>query len=156
MSGETLREASARLSVVPTLQRRGAPLADTGLQRATVERVALDDPLSGNFDRHLEVAGIFPLRSTGIEIFQINVGRVCNQTCAHCHVDAGPDRVEDMSLETAELCMRVLERTAIPTVDITGGAPELSQSFRYLVSESRRLGRRVLDRCNLTVLLTPR
>ena len=95
-------------------------------------------------------------RAAKIEIFQINVGRVCNQTCSHCHVDAGPDRTEDMTLETARACMRVLERTDIPTVDITGGAPELSRSFRYLVEESRRLGRHVIDRCNLTILLAPR
>lgn len=148
--------ASARLGTLPTLKRRGAPLASSAAQRALVAGLELDDPLGGDFDRHLERAGLFPLHATGIEVFQLNVGRVCNQTCAHCHVDAGPDRTEDMRLETAELCMRVLARTSIPTVDITGGAPELSRSFRYLVQESRRLGRHVIDRCNLTVLLAPR
>jgi radical SAM/Cys-rich protein len=88
-------------------------------------------------------------------VFQINVGKLCNQTCRHCHVDAGPDRVESMSRETAELCMAALARTEIPVVDITGGAPELNPSFRWLVEESRRLGRRVIDRCNLSVLLVP-
>ena len=151
----------ARVKVLPTLHRRGVPLADSALQRETLARLELGGsaaaagpaPLDGDFDRHLARAGLHPLTATGIEVFQINVGRVCNQTCAHCHVDAGPDRVEDMSPETAELCMRVLATTDIPTVDITGGAPELSRVFRYLVREARRLGRRVMDRCNLTILL---
>ena len=144
------------LKVLPTLARRAAPLSDTRVQRSTLDEVRVVDPLGGDFDRHLERENLFPLRATGIEILQLNLGRVCNQTCAHCHVDAGPDRDEDMRLETAELCMRVLAASAIPTVDITGGAPEMSASFRYVVEESRRLGRKVLDRCNLTILLAKR
>ncbi|HEX6884967.1 MAG TPA: arsenosugar biosynthesis radical SAM (seleno)protein ArsS [Planctomycetota bacterium] len=144
------------LQVLPTLQRRQAPLADAARQRATVAAVPLADPLGGDFDRHLERAGLHPLTAAGIEVLQLNLGRVCNQTCAHCHVDAGPDRVEDMSVETAEACLRILAASAIPTVDITGGAPEMSRVFRRVVTEARRLGRRVLDRCNLTILLAKR
>jgi len=107
------------------------------------------------FHERMGDAGLHPLRSTGIRVFQINVGRICNQTCAHCHVDAGPDRRESMTRETAELCMGALERTDIPTVDITGGAPELSPVFRRLVERATALGRHVSDRCNLTVLLLP-
>jgi radical SAM/Cys-rich protein len=107
------------------------------------------------FDHSLETSGLFPLTATGIQVFQINVGKLCNQTCHHCHVDAGPDRTEIMTRETAELCIAALARTAIPTVDITGGAPELNPNFRYLVTESKRLGRHVMDRCNLSVLLLP-
>jgi radical SAM/Cys-rich protein len=88
-------------------------------------------------------------------VFQINVGKLCNQTCGHCHVDAGPDRREVMSPETAKLCLAALARTEIPTVDITGGAPELCPSFRRLVEGAHALGRHVIDRCNLTVLLLP-
>jgi len=98
-------------------------------------------------------AGFFPLAATGITVFQINVGKLCNQTCHHCHVDAGPDRKEIMTRETAELCIRALAQTEIPTVDITGGAPELNPNFRWLVEQARALGRHVIDRCNLTVLL---
>jgi radical SAM/Cys-rich protein len=137
------------------LARRGLPLAHPAVQRALIERV----PLRGErteFAAALSAAGLGPLRATGIEVLQINVGRVCNQTCRHCHVDAGPDRVEQMTRETAELCLRVLAATSIPTVDITGGAPELNLNFEYLVAESRRLGRHVIDRCNLTVLAAPR
>jgi radical SAM/Cys-rich protein len=107
------------------------------------------------FGRKMAGAGLEPLVAAGIAVLQINVGKLCNQTCAHCHVDAGPDRKEIMSRETAEQCIRALARTDIATVDITGGAPELNPSFRWLVSEARRLGRHVIDRCNLTVLLLP-
>lgn len=107
------------------------------------------------FETKLDQAGLYPLHATGITILQINVGKLCNQACRHCHVDAGPDRTETMSLETAEHCMRALGKTDIPTVDITGGAPELNPHFRWLVKQSRRLGRHVMDRCNLSVLLLP-
>jgi radical SAM/Cys-rich protein len=88
-------------------------------------------------------------------VLQLNLGKVCNQTCTHCHVDAGPDRRESMSRETAELCLRVLEDSDIPTLDLTGGAPELNPQFRFLVREARRLARRVIDRSNLTILTVP-
>ena len=107
------------------------------------------------FETRLDQDGLFPLRATGMTVFQINVGKLCNQTCKHCHVDAGPDRTESMSRETAELCMQALAKTDIPTVDITGGAPELNPNFRWLVEQVRGLGRHVLDRCNLSVLLIP-
>ncbi|MCZ6596840.1 MAG: arsenosugar biosynthesis radical SAM protein ArsS [Planctomycetota bacterium] len=148
-----LQAASKRLKVVPTLKRRGAELSDPKVQMETLRRIPIDDLHDGDFDRHLAGAGLHPLTATGIDVFQINVGRQCNQTCQHCHVDAGPDRTESMTRETAEACMRVLARTDIPTVDITGGAPEMCPQFRTLVEESRRLGRHVMDRCNLTILL---
>ena len=141
---------------MPTLVERGSALAAGPAQLALLDRVLLRDELGGEFDRHLAVAGLRPLRATGIEVLQINVGKVCNQTCAHCHVDAGPTRPEVMSRETAEQCMRALARTSIPVVDVTGGAPELCPSFEYLVRESKRLSRHVLDRCNLTVLTLSR
>lgn len=107
------------------------------------------------FGESLRAAGLFPLTATGISVLQINVGKLCNQTCRHCHVEAGPDRKEIMTAETAELCLRMLEKTAIPTFDITGGAPELNPNFRRLVRGARKLGRHVIDRSNLTVLLLP-
>jgi len=103
----------------------------------------------------MQQARLFPLRATGISVFQINVGKLCNQTCKHCHVDAGPERTESMSRDTAELCVQALAKTDIPTVDITGGAPELNPNFRWLVEQARGLGRHVMDRCNLSVLLLP-
>lgn len=105
------------------------------------------------FETRLDQAGLFPLRATGMTVFQINVGKLCNQTCTHCHVGAGPDRTESMSRETAELCVQALAKTDISRVDITGGAPELNPNFRWLVEQARGLGRHIMDRCNLSVLL---
>ncbi len=107
------------------------------------------------FAEALAGCGLHPLRATGIQVLQINVGKLCNQTCKHCHVDAGPDRREQMSRETAERCMQILAASDIGVVDITGGAPELNPNFRYLVETARALGRHVMDRCNLSILLVP-
>jgi radical SAM/Cys-rich protein len=98
-------------------------------------------------------AGHWPLRPATIRTLQINVGKLCNQTCRHCHVDAGPDRPEVMSRETMLQCLRALDAfPMLSTVDVTGGAPELNPGFRWLVGEARARGRRVMDRCNLTIL----
>jgi radical SAM/Cys-rich protein len=125
------------------------PLASS---RHQLDTLARSGPWPG-FDERLARAGLAPLHATGIDIFQVNVGKFCNQTCRHCHVDAGPERTEQMSRETAELCIRALAGTDIPTVDITGGAPELNENFRWLVTQARALGRHVMDRCNLSILL---
>jgi len=151
-ASELLAQAARELVVAG----RRAPAPPAERQRALLAELELRDPLGGDFERHVERSGLRPLCATGIEVLQLNVGRLCNQTCAHCHVDAGPHRTEVMSRATSELCMDVLARTSIPTVDITGGAPELCPSFEYLVEESRRLGRHVIDRCNLTVLALAR
>ena len=124
--------------------------ADLGLDEGVLTGAA-SSPQNA-FDLSLQSSGRFPLQASGIETFQVNLGRVCNQTCIHCHVDAGPDRKENMDHETAELAMRVLAQTDIPIVDVTGGAPEMCPEFKYIVRESRRLGRKVLNRCNLTIL----
>jgi radical SAM/Cys-rich protein len=126
----------------------GDPLASSAAQL----RVLQPDSDHQPFDQALTENGLEPLRASGIAVLQVNVGRVCNQTCVHCHVDAGPDRRESMSRETAEACLRVLAETDIPTLDITGGAPELNPHFRRLVAEASRLGRHVIDRSNLTIL----
>jgi radical SAM/Cys-rich protein len=115
----------------------------------------LDGTGAPAFDETLRSRGLPNLRTARIEVLQVNVGKLCNQSCAHCHVDAGPDRREMMTRETAEKAIELLRRHPIPALDITGGAPELNPQFRFLVEEGTRLGRRVIDRCNLTVLLTP-
>ncbi len=110
--------------------------------------VALRTPRTSRFTTELRRAAVTTL--------QINVGRVCNQACLHCHVDAGPNRTEQMSREVANRLIALLGADpAITTVDITGGAPELNPSFRMLVDGARDLARKVIDRCNLTVLLEP-
>jgi radical SAM/Cys-rich protein len=133
-----------------TLLREGSPLADPAAQR----RILSDGP-HRSFEQALADSGLWPLRGTGIRVLQVNVGKVCNQTCRHCHVDAGPERREVMSRETMQLCLDVLARANIPTLDVTGGAPEMNPDFRWLVSQARALGRHVIDRCNLTILLAP-
>jgi radical SAM/Cys-rich protein len=103
------------------------------------------------FQEKLAQVGRWPLRAAGVETLQVNLGKLCNQTCRHCHVDAGPTRSETMTRETAERVLDVLRRYPIPSVDLSGGAPELNPNFEYLVEEARALGRQVIDRSNLTV-----
>ena len=91
----------------------------------------------------------------GVDVLQVNMGKYCNLACIHCHVESGPNRTELMSRETVDAVLHFLERTTIPTVDITGGAPELNPSFDYLVESAVGLGRHVMDRCNLTVIFEP-
>jgi radical SAM/Cys-rich protein len=124
------------------------PLAVVAEQRALLQPAGRFP----SFHDALRASGLAPLRATGIDTFQMNLGKVCNQTCKHCHVDAGPDRTEVMTRETMDACLRALAQTAIPKVDLTGGAPELNPHFRWLVEQFRGLGRHVLDRCNLTIL----
>lgn len=105
------------------------------------------------FEVKLREINLFPLQATGIEIFQMNLGKMCNQTCKHCHVDAGPDRTEIMTRETMELCLAALDKNDIPTVDLTGGAPEMNPDFRWLVEQLSARGKHILVRCNLTIIL---
>jgi radical SAM/Cys-rich protein len=141
-----------------SLLSRAHPLGPPASQVATLHAIDLSAaPHAGDFDRALAETGQGVLRPAEVEIFQINVGKLCNMTCRHCHVDAGPDRfAEQMDLETAEACLRALDRTSAHTVDITGGAPELNPHFRYLVEAAVARGKHVIDRCNLSVLLLPR
>lgn len=137
--------------VLPTLQKRHAVLASGAAQRAVLARA----PIERTFEDALETTGLFPLRPTGIDILQVNVGKKCNQTCRHCHVDAGPDRTEMMPDDVVDRVLEVLESTDIPVFDITGGAPELHKRWREMVEHASRLGKRVMDRCNLTIITLP-
>ena len=93
-----------------------------------------------------------PLRRGALETLQVNLGYTCNQSCLHCHVNAGPTRREQMDREGVDLVLALLRHNRIPHLDLTGGAPELNPHFRYLVRSARALGVRVTDRCNLTIL----
>jgi radical SAM/Cys-rich protein len=98
----------------------------------------------------------FPaLRRRKLETLQVNLGYVCNQTCLHCHVNAGPTRTESMSRQTADQVLEYLRASGAGTLDLTGGAPELNPHFREIVAEARALGATVIDRCNLTILFQP-
>jgi radical SAM/Cys-rich protein len=136
---------------VASLQSRGHALAAPSAQVEALARTG-----APGFDEVLARHARAPLAAGGVEVLQVNLGKLCNQTCGHCHVDAGPDRREVMRRETAEQVIELLRRhPTIPTLDITGGAPELNPHFRFLVQRARALGRRVIDRCNLSVLLLP-
>ncbi len=114
-------------------------------------------PAALDFSAALARLGRSELAPSPLEVFQINVGKLCNMRCRHCHVDAGPERTrENMDRATMSACLRALDATPASVVDLTGGAPELNEHFRWLVDECRARGKRVMDRCNLTVLLLPR
>jgi radical SAM/Cys-rich protein len=106
------------------------------------------------FDRTLAAHGL-ELRARAVEVLQVNVGKLCNQACKHCHVDAGPRRQEVMSRETVGQVVEALREFRFRTLDITGGAPELNPSFRHLVGEASALGTHVIVRHNLTVMFEP-
>lgn len=110
-----------------------------------------DKMINGNFVDTLERHNVKGVRN-GLKVLQLNLGKLCNQKCVHCHVGAGPDRTEQMSHSTVERVLHVLRNSeGIETVDITGGAPELNPDFKYLVRELRKMGKEIIDRCNLTV-----
>lgn len=120
---------------------------------ATLARATLAE----EFDAALARAGLEGLFPGEVEVFQVNVGKLCNMSCRHCHVDAGPHRVtENMDGATVDACLRALDQTPAHTVDITGGAPELNPHFPRLVEAAVARGKHVIDRCNLTVLTLPR
>src|SRR5258708_28225818 len=104
-----------------------------------------------DFDEKLAAHGI-ELRAATVDTLQVNVGKLCNQACKHCHVDASPKRTEVMTRETAEAVINAVRRFGIRTLDITGGAPELNPSFHYLVTKARTAGAHVIVRHNLTVM----
>src|SRR5688500_3170311 len=134
-----------------TLLNTRSPLADAATQRATLASLAL----TRTFEDAAAEAGHDPLTTTAVSILQMNVGKRCNQACHHCHVDAGPDRTEVMPSDVVDACLRFLEASDVPTLDITGGAPELHPSFRDIVRRARAAGRHVIDRCNLTITRLP-
>ncbi len=103
----------------------------------------------------LEHTDFPPLKRGRLEILQVNLGYRCNQSCLHCHVNAGPTRTEQMSRETMDDVVVFLKDSGVRVLDITGGAPELHADFRRLVQASSRLGVRIIDRCNLTILNEP-
>jgi len=103
----------------------------------------------------LEVTDFPPLARRGVETLQVNLGYTCNQSCLHCHVNAGPNRTEQMDADTVDTVLAYLEAARVSTLDLTGGAPELNPHFRSLVARARALGVEVIDRCNLTILAEP-
>lgn len=106
-----------------------------------------------SFSQKLNELGKPSLKPVGIDIFQVNVGKMCNQVCKHCHVDAGPDRKEIMTRETMEEILQALKVSEATTVDLTGGAPEMNPNFRWFVEELSKMNKQIIVRCNLTIIL---
>lgn len=138
-----------------SLRAKGNQLSDTFFQLKVLNGKEMIDAEFPRFSDRVGNLGYHPLKPVAPEIFQINIGKLCNQTCAHCHVDAGPDRKdEQMSRRDLERCLEIIGSVpSIKTVDITGGAPEMNENFRWFVSECTRLGKKVMDRCNLTIIM---
>lgn len=136
-----------------SLRSRQAPLASPVYQLKVIKSSSVFNKTQHSFENRLKTHNRFPLRARAIDILQINVGKLCNQTCAHCHVDAGPDKKdEQMSLELFEKCLDLLKTGRIGTVDLTGGAPEMNVHFRWFVEECSKLNVKIMVRCNLTII----
>lgn len=132
-----------------TLNAQHHLYSNTGAQLETLDKAAIP-----SFKERIANIGFNPLQPTNVDILQVNMGKMCNQTCAHCHVDAGPDRKEIMTRETMQLCLEAIDKANIKVADLTGGAPELNQHFRWFVEELRKRNVYVMVRCNLTIILS--
>ncbi len=130
-----------------TLLRRGSDLANGSNQLQVLNQFNAPD-----FAEKIGESGT-GLVASSIDILQVNIGKLCNMTCKHCHVDAGPDRREIMTREKIDFCLKAIEKGKIGTLDLTGGAPEMNPDFKYFVTEARQRDCHVIDRCNLTILL---
>lgn len=139
-----------------SLKSSGNDLSNTFFQLEVLNGKELTDMKFPLFHQKVtETTNFKTLKSSKMEIFQLNIGKLCNQTCAHCHVDAGPDRKEEqMSRENLAKCLEII--AAVPSiqfVDITGGAPEMNANFRWFVEACFKLGKTVMNRCNLTIIV---
>jgi len=143
------------MNPVKSLKAQKSQLGESAFQL----KVLNDKELLGNnvplFRDKLEDINLFPLKPTKLEIFQINVGKMCNQVCKHCHVDAGPDRKEIMTRETMQKCVDIIAKYKFTTLDLTGGAPEMNNNFRWFIEEIRKVDAeiKIIVRCNLTIIL---
>lgn len=135
-----------------SLSSLNSPLSNTKRQLKILISGPFADGDLETFQQKLEKANQFPLSPTELEIFQINVGYMCNQTCSHCHVDAGPDRKEIMSKENLQLCLDIIKKHNLKTVDLTGGAPEMNPHFFWFVEELGKLNIEIIVRSNLTII----
>ncbi|MAD98175.1 MAG: radical SAM protein [Flavobacteriaceae bacterium] len=136
-----------------SLKARNNDLANTQRQLEILSNGIFADGELPTFGAKIKETNQFPLRPKKLEILQINVGYMCNQVCAHCHVDAGPDRKEIMTRETMQQCLEVIKNTGAHTLDLTGGAPEMNPNFRWFVEEAAKAGiKDFIVRSNLTII----
>ena len=135
-----------------SLKKQNHELSNIDKQLQVLHNGVADQNLE-SFSSKLKASNLFPLTTTGLDVFQINMGKMCNQVCSHCHVDAGPDRKEIMTKETLHQCLDAIKKSGINTVDLTGGAPEMNPHFRWFVEEAYKLGCKTIVRCNLTIIV---
>jgi len=129
-------------------------LSNSFFQLDVLNGKEVTDKKFDSFTQKIKDLGHETLSPLPLEIFQINIGKLCNQTCAHCHVDAGPDKKqENMSEQILKKCLDIILKYKIPTVDITGGAPEMNAHFRWFVEQCAQNGVQVINRCNLTIIM---
>lgn len=137
------------------LKSQSRHAGNTQQQLKILDNFSSREKPTARFEQSLASYGLFPFKPTHLEILQVNMGKMCNQTCAHCHVDAGPDRKEMMTRETMQYCLDALEKTlSVHTIDLTGGAPEMNTNFRWFVEEISKLKRKIIVRSNLTILVS--
>jgi len=137
-----------------SLKAKNHDLSDGFIQLEVLNGIQKSNKTFTLFSDKIEAIGMLPLKPSSIEILQINVGKMCNQVCKHCHVDAGPDRKEIMTQDTMQKILNILaESPEIKTVDLTGGAPEMNPHFRWFVEGISALGKHIIVRCNLTIIL---
>ena len=140
--------------MIKSLRARQHDLSSTQKQLEILGNGIFAEGKLPTFHDKIAPYGEFPLKPDKIEIFQVNMGYMCNQVCKHCHVDAGPDRKEIMTRETMQRCLDILKSTKIHTLDLTGGAPEMNPHFRWFVTEARKAEvQEIIVRSNLTIIL---
>lgn len=138
---------------IQSLKKRASNLANTNAQLEILSNGIFANGELPTFKTKIAETNQFPLQPKKLEILQINVGYMCNQVCAHCHVDAGPDRKEIMTKETMQQCLDVIKQTGAHTLDLTGGAPEMNPNFRWFVQEAAKVGiKDFIVRSNLTII----
>jgi radical SAM/Cys-rich protein len=141
------------MATTKSLHKRESELANANKQLEFLSNGIFQNGELPTFKDKIAQTGQFPLKPKQLEILQINVGYMCNQVCAHCHVDAGPDRKEIMTKETMQQCLDVIKTTEAHTLDLTGGAPEMNPNFRWFVEEASKLGvKDFIVRSNLTII----
>ncbi len=138
-----------------SLKARGSEFADSNFQLKVLSNRAEVRSEIPVFQERVTSSGLKEgIQPKEVEIFQINIGKLCNQTCAHCHVDAGPDKkTENMDRSTLERCLEIIIKHNIPVVDITGGAPEMNPHFKWFVESCYAANKQVIVRCNLTIIM---
>ncbi len=136
-----------------SLSARKSDLSNTLIQLQVLDSIAPKLDMDSFDDKLKSFTDEGVLKAGHLDTLQINIGKLCNQTCAHCHVDAGPDKKrENMSKETLESCLNIIKNSDVKTVDITGGAPEMNPHFRWFVEQCNTLNVEIINRCNLTII----